>query len=559
MSAVEPEPEQECRGRSRRFRFLRFLFFFPLLLLLFLLPLLILPSLFPVSVQAQVASIPLPQTRLVREEVRRAELRGGVLKRGASTLRLRDLESDRFAGMSAWLQRLGERWSVPESAGAALVHAQTGVQYAPATLENGYRELRISEELSLLTVRGATAGGNWHVLMEADLREKWSVPGRDFWNLPRRLKSFDRQLLRRATLGLAVGPFLVEIGRFGRNWAVGRSGGLLLGGEVRAFDGIAAEASGEHWAFEFFYAPLEPALSAGERAEIPTLSAEAFKADEKAVYMHRLTWRPRPNLRIGIAEAALFFGRRPSIADLGPVLPQHDRYRDYDNLMWSVDARWLPVEGVGLYAEAAADDLRFRGTESAASDPSAFGLLAGIEAVRGPWEGWAEFVLTSDRFYRFRHPLGRWESRLRFGSLTTAWIPDFNQPLGHWVGPDALALFAGLWRAFPSAPETSLRGVEPRPVPRIGARFGYRKHRGTAGPAGTFPWPVELTSPDEPPSSEAEFLVVELAGEWPIGHLGWLEIGVGGIRFSSRALDDPAAAFSEKGMEVRAGLRIPIF
>jgi len=523
---------------------------------------------------AQTSAVPLPDGRLVREELRRQALRLGIVPAGPMTPRTNRLDFFRASSESAaWLENLAGLWLIPDSSTPARVRAEVGFQYSPAALSNGYRELRVTEELSFLTVRGVAAGEGWEFLMEADFREKWEVEGRDWWNLPRNDHQVDRQMLRRASLGVSVGPFLVEIGRLGRDWSIGRSGGLMLGGEVRFFDGIAAEAGGDTWTFELLYAPLLPALSADERAVIPDLGREAFDDDEKSVYMHRITWRPRPDLRLGLTEGAVYYGRRPSISDLGPVLIQHDQYRNYDNMMWSFDGLWYPGPGLGLYAELAIDDLQAP-TESETSDPSSLGFLAGVEALRGPWEAYFEGVWTSERLYRGLHPLGRWESRLRFGTMTESWIRDYDQPLGHWVGPDAFAIFAGIKKAFPAgfsgtsgvpgtsgvsrrvSGKTPTRGITPAPLARVGLQFSYRLHKSLSAEPGSFPRPVDLESPDDIPRSQAAVATAALTLEWPLWRAGWLEGGITGIRMNSEPLAGTSSpVFYEWGIEFRLGLK----
>ena len=522
-------------------------------------------ALFPASLLAQTSRIPLPDTRLVREELRRRALEAGLVPPGASTPRTDRLASLQTASRNAnWLNLLEDLWRIPDGGTPARVRAEAGLQYSPPVLSNGYRELRVTEELSFLTVRGVAGGEAWELLMEVDLRERWYVEGRDWWNLPRTLNVIDRQFLRRASLGVAVGPFLVELGRLGRNWSVGRTGGLMLGGEVRFFDGIAAEAGGDTWAFELLYAPLEPGLTASERAVIPDLGREAYDEDETSVYMHRLTWRPRPNLRLGLTEGAVFYGRRPSIADLGPVLIQHDRYRHYDNLMWSFDGSWYPRPGLGLYAELAVDDLRAP-TESEETYPSSLGFLAGAEALQGPWEAYFEVVWTSERLYRCRHPLGCWQSRLRFGTMTDSYIPDYDQPLGHWVGPDALGIFTSVTRTLPvgtfvtsgDSRGVATRGITPAARAMVGLHFSYRLHRSLGAPAGKFPRPVDLTNPDDAPQSMANITTAALTLQWPLWHIGWLEGGVTGVHMESEPLGSPSSpAYSDWGIEFRLGLRL---
>lgn len=507
---------------------------------------------------AQTFNIPLPDSRLVREEFRRQTLRLGIVPAGSLTLRAYHLDYlDISTYSSSWLDNLSKLWIIPDGNSPVRIRAETGFQYSPQTLKNGYRELRVSEEMSFLTIRGVAAGENWEFLMEADFLEKWIVEGNNWWNLPRHKREIDRQFLRRASLGINIGPFLVEFGRLGRDWSVGRTGGLTLGREVRCFDGVALEASNETWTFELLYAALEPGLTDEERAVIPGLGREAFINNEKSIYLHRISWRPGPNIRLGLTEGAIFYGRRPTIADLGPVLIQHDQYRNYDNLMFSFDGLWFPKPGLGLYAELAIDDIKAP-TELETSDPSSLGFLAGAESLSGPWEAYIEAVWTSERLYRARHPLARWESRRRFGTLTNSWIRDYDQPLGHWIGPDAAALFIGINRilSVDSQRSPAKRGIMPASMTRIGAHLSYRLHKSLHSQVGIFSQPVDLGNPDDPALSKAAIATASLTFDCQLWNSGWLEGGITGIYLKSEPLFEMnSQTFSISGIEYRLGLK----
>lgn len=523
------------------------------------------PGLIPTA-GAQNMQVPLPDSPLVDRYLRRAALGEGVVPPGSSVNRMGRMGNLSPAGVpGTWPGALGDLWEIPRTSTPMRFHLEAGVQYYPPALSNGYRELRFSQELPVITMRGVAAGERWHVEVGIEMWERWSVVKRDLWNLPRHTDDLSTRIFRRALLGVTVGPFVVELGRFGRDWSVGRSGGLILGGEVRYFEGVAAEAAGDKWTLELFYSPLEPGLTNAERAVIPTLGQEAFSDDEKAVYMHRLTWRPRPNLRVGASEAAVFYGRRPTLADLTPVLLQHDRFQEYDNLMSGFDLLWYLRPGIGVYAELAIDDL-VSPQEKNNPDPSSLGMLGGVEAVLGPWESFIEVVQTTDRLYHFSHPLGRWESRLRHGTMTSAWIPDFDQPIGHWIGPDAFGVFMGVYRTLAAGTRASSvsgegrgsRGITPAPAPTIGVLASIREHRSLYAPPGSFPQPVELVNPDEaPPQSSATLSVLSLSLQWPLAGFGWLEGAVTGVHMESRPLATGAPGgngSTDSGVEFRIGL-----
>jgi hypothetical protein len=516
------------------------------------------------SVRAQSDKIPLPDLPLTSRELRRQSLGTGIIPPGAATTRIDRLLLLRASGtLTPWLTRLVGQWLPPEGLTPARLHAEAGLRYAPALSEDGFRDLTTPEECPLLVVRGAAAGRIWQVVVEAEAGRKWQFEHPEPWNIPGNPEELDPRVFRRASLGVTIGPFLVEMGRLGRDWRTGRSGGLLLGGEVRFFDGLAVEASGSTWSFESLYAPLDPVLTVSERAEIPTEGRFAFTGEEKAVYLHRLTWRPRESLRLGLSEGAIFFGRRPTLGDLTPILPVHDRYQDFDNTMTGLDLLWYPRPGLGVYFELAADDLR-AATEPKGSSASAVGLLAGMETLRGPWEAFAEIVATQPGFYRHIHPLARWESRLRYSTRSRADPDDFDQPLGHPLGPDATGFYSGWWWTLPirgTASGSGDRGIVPPPPARIGLLMSYRRHRSLQSDAVGSPRPVDLGSPDAPAVARAVVTVISLGFEWPLHTLGAIEGALSTVRTERTALPGSPGmeeAGVQRGTGGYLGLRIPI-
>ena len=147
------------------------------------------------------------------------------------------------------------------------------------------------------------------------------------------------------------GGFTFQYGRSFRVWGPGDSDRLLLSDNSPAFDQIAAQFGYKTLLFQTWLTRLD--------------DYHGNAGDPVSRYFagHRLSFKPRHNLEIGVSETVLY-GREagPDWAYLNPFLPyyweQFNTAREDDNIYMGADFVWWPFEATRVYGELMLDDFQ---------------------------------------------------------------------------------------------------------------------------------------------------------------------------------------------------------
>ncbi len=263
-----------------------------------------------------------------------------------------------------------------------------------------------------------------------------------------------------ATVSARVAGLRLRAGRDRHHWGPGVSGTLLL------------SSSGEPFNF------LEYQIRLADRLRFVALTGATNLHQRRYVAAHRLSWSPRANLNIGLAEGARYEAGGPHLLYMLGFLPytlierldfqdssgDSTRQAQRNNVMWAVDATWAVRPGWLLYGEILADDIA---TESSAM-PTRGGYQLGT-TLAPIWHGWdwtlgAEYTRVSNYTYSvYYQDLCRcnWEHQ--------------GYPLGYKDGPDV---------------ENVLLRCNVDPHPAWGGRLWGRRVRKGEGRIGR-PWKPE--------------------------------------------------------------------
>jgi len=156
---------------------------------------------------------------------------------------------------------------------------------------------------------------------------------------------FDYGLLVYRTGGLTL-----QYGRTFRVWGSGDTDRLLLSDNSPALDQLFAQYSYKRFMFQTFIASLDDLQAA------PDSLVERFLAG------HRVSFKPRRNLEIGLSETVIH-GRQsgPDWIYLNPILPYYwEQYniRQNDNVYMGADFVWWPFAGTRIHGELLIDDFQ---------------------------------------------------------------------------------------------------------------------------------------------------------------------------------------------------------
>ncbi len=229
----------------------------------------------------------------------------------------------------------------------------------------------------------------------------------------------------------------LRLGRDRHRWGPGRTGTLLL------------SDAGEPFNF------LEYQVRLGARLRFTALMGATSLHRERYLAAHRLTWTPRPNVSIAVAEGARYQANGLHLLyaagcvpytlverfDFQDNLDQEDRLEQRNNVLWSCDVVWRPRPGCLCYGEVLADDI---GTEDEET-PSRGAYQAGI-LLAPRWRGWDwSLGLEHTRVSNFTYAV-------YYQDLCACDWEHQHESLGYGEGPDVAVTegrctvdFSSLW------------------------------------------------------------------------------------------------------------------
>ncbi|HEX5132031.1 MAG TPA: hypothetical protein VFX92_06050 [Candidatus Krumholzibacteria bacterium] len=137
------------------------------------------------------------------------------------------------------------------------------------------------------------------------------------------------------------------VGRDYVDWGPSADGGLIVPGERYSIDQIGARVFFKMFRFDFFYGQL-------------------FTDPERYLVGHRLEATFGRTV-VGLSETVTYGGRGPDMLYALPVAwfyaNQFNERTNSDNILWAVDAKTTPLDGITLYGSMLIDDFQFERDE----------------------------------------------------------------------------------------------------------------------------------------------------------------------------------------------------
>ncbi|HEY9054970.1 MAG TPA: hypothetical protein VIO60_09145, partial [Rectinemataceae bacterium] len=166
---------------------------------------------------------------------------------------------------------------------------------------------------------------------------------------------------------------------------------------------------------------------------------------------HQIEARFWDRFRFGIAEMNMIGGKIPGLIDILPGTFYHNAYSaGFTNVMMSLSAALVPLDGLQLFGEFTVDDFLVGDEAGSGGKPSQFAWQAGGRySFRGP-EG---LIFTAGGEYSFANEwvYCRWQPYLTMYNRHIqgpSWATDW--PLGFAYGPDAKHLGLYLNASLPT-------------------------------------------------------------------------------------------------------------
>ncbi|MBN2012147.1 hypothetical protein JW960_22650 [candidate division KSB1 bacterium] len=214
----------------------------------------------------------------------------------------------------------------------------------------------------------------------------------------------------------------LEFGRDQIKWGPGYRGSLMLSRENPQFELLKIQFSFKRWNYSAFHGWLH------------------YSGDAKYLAGHRLSWRLLPWLYVSGSETVIYSNRNIEPLYVNPFMPFHvaeHHLGDKDNNAMSFDLTAFPIVGHKFYLGLFLDDFN-------SSKPllkhygNKFAFLIGHQ--------WVDPFGLTDSELRWEYT--RVEPYVYTHKDSTLIYDNYNQSIGHWLGPNADDLFIQFEHSF---------------------------------------------------------------------------------------------------------------
>ncbi|MEM5948226.1 hypothetical protein WKV44_06695 [Spirochaetia bacterium 38H-sp] len=321
------------------------------------------------------------------------------------------------------------------------------------------RVFYLQEQLEpFFNIKLSGKAGKAGIYMELPLQKEYNTRLTDFYSnffapydglLDISKYSVDMTIPQLAYIYYQDGPVFFSIGRYPLKWGDARY--PVVVSPVTYQDNLSLVIDNNTVRYSFGIISSFPYL-ADKEYDIQTKCYDEHSTDRiysepyKTIALHRLDIKS-DSWRLGIGELNVIGGKFPDLIDISPVVIFHNTYGEgYSNVLMSLDASIVPISGLKIYGELAADDASFPTTEKGSDyKPGAWAYNIGAEYTKKEWGVWLEYDHTDQWMYTTSY-LPYLHISVRHFYIDNQTAPKrmlAEYPLGFAYGPDADMISVG--------------------------------------------------------------------------------------------------------------------
>ena len=219
-------------------------------------------------------------------------------------------------------------------------------------------------------------------------RQSWAYSKPFITNFPAEIDEFDYDWPKRANFTAGGQYWNISVARDRIQWGRGYSGNFVFDGHRDYDEYFRFSAFSQKFKYEWLNVFYPRPGSAGSY---------------KLLMAHRLEFRLLPSLVLALSENIMCVSEALNPRHINPAFIFHNWYdRDNRNSLAQLEVDFVPYKGYRLYAQAGFDQIR--APWEGDSEPSAWGVIAGVEHARPMFRGIMtfslEFAYTTPLLYR---------------------------------------------------------------------------------------------------------------------------------------------------------------
>lgn len=210
--------------------------------------------------------------------------------------------------------------------------------------------------------------------------------------------------------------FDIYVGRFDNHWSIWDRQGGFLTDNPQSFDQIQLTFGNSKLSFSSILGEMD------NMSPDSTFTGRSYElgAFRRYLFLHRLDWSPKPNLKLSFIEAEMYFSETASIS-MRNLLPLHFLFFESHNAPMNNNSNlllggsiWYQTGGLTFFVQAMLDDLVYKDRKKLRNEneliPTTYTINSSISLadVVGSFDLGTEVDLVSSNAYRSNRYQDQW-------------------------------------------------------------------------------------------------------------------------------------------------------